>query len=110
MVGSIGGELDVHNLGFEPSLIHTPATITPQLRWLSSMHNMIDLTEKAFLQENREHKKENEERNLKLQLYMMFTELIGGSSLDLRGLVNTGEQEGNRDLDSQQLILAIQVL
>ena len=40
--------LDVHDLGFEPRLIWTPATVTPLLRWLSTKHNMIDLAKKAF--------------------------------------------------------------
>jgi len=40
--------LDVHDLGFEPRLIWTPATVTPLLRWLSTKHNLIDLAKKAF--------------------------------------------------------------
>jgi hypothetical protein len=49
---------------------------------------------------------------------MKFKKLIGGSSLDSKGLVDTGEQDQehgsscakkNRGPDSQQLILAIQV-
>jgi hypothetical protein len=43
MIDLIGGELVVHDLGFKPSMILTPTSATPQLRWL-------------FLQENQEHK------------------------------------------------------
>ena len=50
MIISIGGELDVHDLVFKPSLIWIPTTITPLLYWLSTTHNTIDLAEKAFLQ------------------------------------------------------------
>ena len=32
--------LDVHDLGFEPRLIWTPATVTPLLRWLSKHGHM----------------------------------------------------------------------
>jgi hypothetical protein len=31
MIDSIGGELNVHNLGFKSSMIWTPATVTPLL-------------------------------------------------------------------------------
>ena len=48
--------MNVHDLGFEPSLIWTPATITPLLCWLSTTRNAIDLAKKSFLQANREHK------------------------------------------------------
>jgi hypothetical protein len=52
MVTSIGGEFDVHNLGFEPSLVWTPTIVKALLLWLSTMHNAINLVEKTFLQEN----------------------------------------------------------
>jgi hypothetical protein len=55
-VTSIVRELDVHDLGFKPSLIRTPTTITPLLHWLSTTHNAIDLAEKTFLQVHPEHK------------------------------------------------------
>ena len=37
-----------------------PATVTPLLRWLSTKHNLIDLTKKAFPTSERieEHKQE----------------------------------------------------
>jgi hypothetical protein len=41
------GELDVHDLDFEPSLIQTSTTVTPLFCWLSTTYNMIDLAEKA---------------------------------------------------------------
>jgi hypothetical protein len=41
---------------------------------------------------------------------MMFIKVVGGSSLDSKGLVDTGKQIKNRDSDSQQWILVIQVL
>ena len=54
--------------------------------------NAIDLAEKAFLQANREHKQEQDERNLKLQINMLLTK-IRSSSLYLKGLIVTGEQD-----------------
>ena len=46
-VRSIGGDLD----GDDPASNQqdsNPAIITPLLRWLSTKHNLIDLTKKAF--------------------------------------------------------------
>lgn len=91
MVDIIGGK--PHNNGFKPSLIWTPTTITPQLCWLSSMHNRIDLTQKAFLPANQEHKNEHEECNMKLQIYKKFFKVIGGSSVDSKGLVDTYKED-----------------
>lgn len=54
----IGGEFNIHNLGFEPSMIWTPTTATPLVHWLSTMHYAIDIAEKAFLQANQEHKQD----------------------------------------------------
>ena len=55
--------------------------------------NAIDLAEKAFLQANREHKQERDERNLKLQINMRL--MITRRSLDLysKGLIATDEQD-----------------
>jgi hypothetical protein len=89
----IGGELNVHDLGFEPRLIQTSTTVTPMLRWLSTTHNAIDLAEKAFLQANREHKKERDERNLKSQVNMKLMILKRSSSLYSKELIATGEQD-----------------
>jgi hypothetical protein len=47
-----------HDLGFEPSLIWTPTTVTPLRCWLSTTYNAIDLAEKAFLQASQENKNE----------------------------------------------------
>ena len=55
--------------------------------------NMIDLAEKAFLQANREHKQERDERNLKLQINMRLVIMRKSSSLYLKGLISTGEQD-----------------
>ena len=55
--------------------------------------NAIDLTEKAFLQANREHKQERDERNLKLQINMRLMNIIGSSSLYSKGLIAIGEQD-----------------
>ena len=54
---------------------------------------MIDLAEKAFLQTNREHKQERDERNLKLQINMSLMNTRRSSSLYLKGLIATGEQD-----------------
>ena len=53
---------------------------------------MIDLTEKAFLQANREHKQERDERNLKLQINIRLMK-TRSLSLYLKGLNATGEQD-----------------
>jgi hypothetical protein len=58
---------------------------------------VIDLTDKAFLQMNREHKQERDERNLKLQINMRLLNLIEGSSLELKGLVATGKQDEEQE-------------
>ena len=55
--------------------------------------NMIDLAEKAFLQANREHKQEQDERNLKLQINMRLMIMRKSSSLYSKGLIATGEQD-----------------
>jgi len=89
LITSIGGELDVHDLGFEPSLIWTPKP----LHRCSIGYQPCTTLLIAFLQVNREHKQERDESNLKLQLYMEFSKLIRGSSIDLKGLVNTSEQD-----------------
>ena len=70
-----------------------PTTITPLLRWLSTMRNAIDLAEKAFLQANREHKQERDERNLKLQINIRLMITRRSSSLYSKGLVAIGEQD-----------------
>ena len=75
--------LNVHDLGFEPRLIQTPATVINHA-------NAIDLVEKAFLQANREHKQERDERNLKLQINMRLMK-TRSSSLYSKGLIATGE-------------------
>ena len=54
--------------------------------------NTIDLADKAFLQANREHKQERNERNLKLQINMRLMK-IRSSSLYSKGLITTGEQD-----------------
>ena len=54
---------------------------------------MIDLAEKAFLQANREHKQERDQRNLKLQINMRLLKTIRSSSLYSKGLIATGEQD-----------------
>ena len=54
--------------------------------------NAIDLIEKAFLQANREHKQEQDERNLKLQISMSLIK-TRSSSLYSKGLIATGEQD-----------------
>ena len=55
--------------------------------------NAIDLAEKAFLQANREHKQEQDERNLKLQINMRLMITRRSSSLYSKGLIATGEQD-----------------
>ena len=54
--------------------------------------NAIDLTEKAFLQANREHKQERDEHNLKLQIDMRLKK-TRSLSLYSKGLIATGEQD-----------------
>ena len=54
--------------------------------------NAIDLVEKALLQANRERKQKRDERNLKLQINMRLMK-IRSSSLYLKGLITTGEQD-----------------
>ena len=54
--------------------------------------NVIDLAEKAFLQANREHKQERDERNLKLQIDMRLMK-TRSSNLYSKGLITTGEQD-----------------
>ena len=54
---------------------------------------MIDLAEKAFLQANREHKQEWDERNLKLQINKRLMKTRRSSSLYSKGLIATGEQD-----------------
>ena len=55
--------------------------------------NAIDLVEKAFLQANREHKQERDERNLKLQINMRLKKIRMSSSLYSKGVIATGEQD-----------------
>ena len=55
--------------------------------------NAIDLAEKAFLQANREHKQERDERNLKLQINMRLMKTIRSTSLYSKGLIAIGEQD-----------------
>ena len=52
----------------------------------------IDLAEKAFLQANREHKQERDERNLKLQINMRLIK-TRSSNLYSKVLIATGEQD-----------------
>ena len=54
--------------------------------------NAIDLVEKVFLQVNREHKQERDERNLKLQVNMKLMK-TRSSSLYSKGLIAMGEQD-----------------
>ena len=54
--------------------------------------NTIDLTKKAFLQANREHKQEQDGHNLKLQINMRLM-IIRSSSLYSKGLITTDEQD-----------------
>ena len=49
--------LDVHNLGFKPRLIQTPRNHYTTAPLVINHANAIDLTEKAFLQANQEHKR-----------------------------------------------------
>ena len=66
---------------------------TPSFAPLVINHaNAIVLAEKAFLQVNREHKKERDERNLKLQINMRLM-ITRSSSLYSKGLITTGEQD-----------------
>lgn len=58
---------------------------------LSTTHNVINLTEKALLRVNQEHRQEHDKHNLKLQVYMKYISLIIGSSIYLKSLVNTDE-------------------
>ena len=55
--------------------------------------NVIDLAEKAFLQANREHKQERDERNLKLQINMRIMITRRSLSLYSKGLIATGEHD-----------------
>jgi hypothetical protein len=108
----IVGELNVHDLGFEPSLIRTPHNrynTTPLVINHTQLTRLIDLAKKAFLQANREHKQERDECNLKLQINMKLMNLIRSSSLYPKGLVASGEQDQEQGPGSQQAILAIQV-
>ena len=54
--------------------------------------NAIDLAEKAFLQANQEHKKERDERNLKLQINIRLMK-TRSLSVYSKGLIATGEQD-----------------
>jgi len=54
---------------------------------------MIDLAEKAFRQANQEHKQEQDERNLKLQINMRLMIMRRSSSLYSKGLIAIGEQD-----------------
>ena len=45
------------------------------------------------MQANREHKQEQDERNLKLQINMRLKKIIRSSSLYSKGLIATGEQD-----------------
>jgi hypothetical protein len=94
MIDSIGVELDVYDPGFKPSLIRTPASVTPYLHWLSQpCTTRLILVWRLFLRANQEHKQECKEHNLKLRIWMKFIKLIWSSSIDLKGLVDIGEQE-----------------
>ena len=55
--------------------------------------NAIDLAEKAFLQANREHKQEQDECNLKLQINMSLMIMRQSSSLYLKGLITIDKQD-----------------
>jgi len=55
--------------------------------------NAIDLAEKAFLQANQEHKQEQDERNLKLQINMRLMITRKSSYLYSKGLIVIGEQD-----------------
>ena len=71
--------------------------------------NAIDLGEKVFLQANREHKQERDQRNLKLQINMRLLKIIRSSSLYSKGLIATGEQDQELGPGSQQAALAAQL-
>jgi hypothetical protein len=94
---SIGGELHVHDLDFESRLIRTPTTFTPFLNWLSTTHNATDLAEKSFLQVNREHMQEWDERNQKLQVNTKLMILKRSSSLYSKGLIAIGKQDQEQE-------------
>ena len=64
--------------------------------------NAIDLTEKAFLQANREHKQERDKRNLKLQINMRLMIMRKSSSLYSKGIIATGEQD--QELNKSQTL------
>jgi hypothetical protein len=56
----IDAELDVHDIGFKPSLIWPPQLLHYcSVGYQPCMHNRIDVAEKALLQANHEHKQEH---------------------------------------------------
>ena len=82
--------LDVHDLGIELRLVQTRNHYTTASLVINHA-NAIDLTEKVFLQTNREHKQKWDERNLKLQINMRLKKTRRSSSLYSKGLIATGE-------------------
>ena len=80
------------------SRLQTKTDLDPRNRYTTTPlvinhANTIDLAEKAFLQANREHKQEWDERNLKLQINMRLKIIRRSSSLYLKGLIAIGEQD-----------------
>ena len=80
------------------STLRTKTDSDPQNRYTTAplvinYTSVIDLIEKAFLQANREHKQERDERNLKLQINMRLMKTRRSSSLYLKGLIAIDEQD-----------------
>ena len=80
------------------SRLRTKTDLDPRNRYTTAPlvinhANAIDLAEKAFLQANREHKQEQDERNLKLQINMRLMKSRRSSSLYSKGLIATGKQD-----------------
>ena len=85
---------------------HNHYTIAPLV---INRANAIDLVEKAFLQVNREHKQEQDKRNLKLQINMRLMIMRKSSSLYSKGLITQANKIKNWGPGSQQAALAATV-
>lgn len=53
------------------------------------------------MQENQEHKQECEERNLMLQIELKYINLVGSSSLQMKGVIDIVKKEQEKGPDSQ---------
>ena len=107
MVNSIGGELDVDDLGFEsarfgPRNRYTTVPLVINQAQLDWPHH-----EGFSLQANREHKQESRARNL-IIANRIEAKYKGVQVLITKGLIDTVVTNKNGDPDSQQKNLTLQ--